>query len=159
MLDSHKVVEKKLIFLNYILFKVQRKSALQLAIPAIWLAPIFFMNGIDYSSSVIWSWIPFTCQPGKLKTQFSSPVIKSSTPGLLREHHSVYSLCTLFNLISLELGPLNAFLTTLLLGNTRQTFPMKSIKYLHKWLNKVVYHMLAPLHKEYRNDYSCIAYN
>ena len=42
--------------------------------------------------------------------QFTSPIIKSNTPGLLPGHYSVYSLCTLFNIIYLELEPLNAFL-------------------------------------------------
>ena len=73
-----------------------------------------------------------TCQPGELKMQFTSPIIKSSTRWLLPGHYSVYSLCTLFNIISLELEPLNAFLTTLLLRNMKQTSPMKLIKYLYK---------------------------
>ena len=155
---------------------MQRKSALQLAIPAsctlhalAWKPFLttpnfsifqFFMNGIYYSSSVIWILQKnFTCQPCELKTQFTSPIIKSSTRGLLPGHYSVYSLCTLFNIISLELEPLNAFLTTLLLRNMKQTSPMKLIKYLYKWLDKVVSHMLSFLCKQYRNDYSCIAYN
>ena len=45
--------------------------------------------------------------------QFTGPIIKSSTPGLLPEHYSVYSLCTLFNVIYLELEPLNAFLNNI----------------------------------------------
>ena len=45
------------------------------------------------------------------------------------------------------------------LGNSRQTSRMKVIKYLYKRLNKVVYYMLSFLHNQYRNDYSCIAYN
>ena len=67
----------------------------------------------------------FTCQPGKLKMQFTSSIIKSSTLGLLPGHYAVYSLYTLFIIIWLELEPLNAFLTTLLLGNTRETSPIK----------------------------------
>ena len=78
----------------------------------------------------------FTCQPCKLKTQFTSPIRKSNTSGLLPRHFCIYSLWTLFNIIWLELEPLNAFLKTLLLGNTRQTSPMKLIKYLYnlEWI-------------------------
>ena len=74
----------------------------------------------------------FTYRPGKLKTQFTSPIIKSGTRVLLLGHYSVYYLYTLFNIISPELEPLNAFLTTLLLRNMKQTFPMKLIKYMYK---------------------------
>ena len=41
------------------------------------------MSRIDYSSSAIW--IPlknFTCPSGKLRTGFTNPVVKSTSPGL-----------------------------------------------------------------------------
>ena len=92
----------------------------------------------------------FTFQPGKLKMQLISWIIKSSTPGLFPGHCSVYSLkCTLFNIIWLQLEPLNAFLTTLLLGNRRQTSQKKLLKYLYNLSTIFVY----------ASGYSCIAYN
>ena len=39
----------------------------------------------------------------QVKNAVTSSIIKSSTPGLLPGHYSVYSLCTLFNIIWLNL--------------------------------------------------------
>ena len=103
MMDSHKAVEKRLTF--SIIFcsgckESQLYSLHTLAWKPFWLTPIFFYG---------WDWLQFfcnlnslknfNCQPGKLKTQFTSPIIKSSTQGLLPGHYSVYSLCTLFNVV------------------------------------------------------------
>ena len=76
---------------------------------AILTSPNFFMNGIDYSSSESEFSRKLYLPARQVKNAVTSSIIKSSTPGLLPGHYSVYSLCTLFNIIWLELEPLNAF--------------------------------------------------
>ena len=88
----------------------------------------------------------FTCQPGKLKMQFTSSIRKSSTPGLLPGHYAVYSLYTLFIIIWLELEPLNA--------SVNNTFTRKYETNLPDEIIKIPV-QVSFLHKQYRNDYSC----
>ena len=93
----------------------------------------------------------FTCQPGKLKKEFTSPIINTSSPGLLPGH---YSLCTLFKIVSWNL-------------NFNKTFTLKYethfldelVKYLYKWVDEVVYLLLSFLHKQHRDNYSRTACN
>ena len=131
MVDSHKVVERELKFL--ITFCSSGKLYLACTtMKAILTSPNFFMNGIDYSSSESEFPRKLYLPARQVKNAVTSSIIKSSTPGLLPGHYSVYSVCTLFNITWLELEPLNAFLTTLLLLNTTQTSPMKLLKCLYK---------------------------
>ena len=57
------------------------------------------MSRINYSSSVIWILPPknVTCLSGKLRTEFSSPIAKSTSPARVIRH--LYFLCTLHRLI------------------------------------------------------------
>ena len=108
----------------------------------------FFMNGID--GLVFISKLKSYLQVenvfiSKLKTEFTSPIMKSSSPGLLPGH---YSLCTLFNIFSWNLNLWMPF---------NNTFTLKYETNLPEEMNEIPFVSFLP--KQYRNNYSCIACN
>ena len=87
----------------YLKFRVQRKSVLQpfigascslhiLAHKSFQLTPKpFLISRIDYNPSVIWiSPKNSTCPSGKLRTKITSPIAKSTSPGL---SHTTFFVC------------------------------------------------------------------
>ena len=89
-------VEKKSILLYFcIIDRVQRKSLLQLVIRASWSQHLLALTSFQLAPKTLWpaelisqffcysnSSKNITCPSGKLKTEFTSPIAKSTSPGL-----------------------------------------------------------------------------